>query len=199
MRYNQITIEIRDESKEAVEFIAELAKDIAERGHQSAIVCYSPLQKKTTVEKMCEYLELMDQKTANNILVNTLLVDIEDTLTPPIADLIMESLGIEEFSVVFAYSPDNAESVYRDHMVLIGDRYEVAEECDKLLKLHNSYRYRTKITKMGDLSVEDSIKTMVATNVSFMLPFVIGLGIQYGKEYPHAKHITERFYETRHS
>ena len=199
MRYDQITIEIRDESKAAVEFIAELAKDIAETGHQSAIVCYSPLQKKTTVEKMCEYLESMDQKTANNILVNTLLVDVSETITPPISELIMESLGIEEFSIVFAYSPDNAESIYRDHMVLIGDRYEVAEECDKLLKLHNSYRYRTKISNMGDMSVEDSIKTMVGTNVSFMLPFVIGLGIQYGKEYPHAKHITERFYETRQS
>ena len=138
MRYNQITIEIRDESKEAVEFIAELAKDIAETGHQSAIVCYSPTQKKTTVEKLCEYLESVDQKVANKILVNTLLVDIEDTVTPPISELIMESLGIEEFSVVFAYSPDNAESVYRDHMVLIGDRYEVAEECDQIKTLHNS-------------------------------------------------------------
>lgn len=199
MTYNQITIEIRDENKEAVEFIAELAKNIAEARNRSAIVCYSPIQKKTTVDRICGYLEEMDQKIANEIMVNTLTVDAPETITPPIAKLIMESLGVEEFAIVFAYSPDNADSIYRDHMVLIGDRDKVTEECDKLLKLHKSYRIRTKFTKMGDLSMEESIKTMVATNISFMLPFVIGLGIQYGKEYPHAKCMTERFYATRQS
>ena len=199
MTYNQITVEIRDESKEAVEFIAELAKNIAETGNQSAIVCYSQLQKKTTVERLCEYLELMDQKTANAIMVNTLLVDVPETITPPIADVITEALGIEEFAIVFAYSPDNADSVYRDHMVLIGDLKKVTDECDKLLKLHKSYRIRTKYTKTGEATPKDLIKMMVTTNIGFMLPFVIVLGIQNGNEYPHAKRMTERFYEARHS
>ena len=195
MRFSQVTIEIRDENKEAVEFLATLAKELAVSGGKSAIVCYSPMQKEITTERICEQLESIDLNDALDVMVDTLLVDIPAVaITCPLADMIRSALKIEEFSVVYAYSPDNAQSIYRDHMVLIGDRDKVDETCDRLLKDHKSYAIRTKYTKIGDFPMGEAIKSLVTTNISLMLPYVISLGIESGDKHPCAKRMTEKFY-----